>query len=208
MRYIPEITKEEIEENYKIFSERRALYKARGLDFAKSRKNILAKAGLLRGRVLEIASGTGDTTIALAKAGYKVSAIDKNTDALKITAMNLAYEKLLSSVELFQMEASHMGYKDRTFSNIVCVSSFHHMANPGDILLEIDRVLRDDGRIVLADFNEHGMETVRAFHAEEGRPHEECGAGKDFIKKYIKNLGFKVGEHNVGFLWIITGCKY
>ncbi len=102
MRYLPELTESAQRENHKLFSERRTLYKQKGFDFAVSRAFILEKTGRLKGSILEVGSGSGDTAIALAKAGYELTAVDRDIVSLERSALNLACENLLSKVSLYK----------------------------------------------------------------------------------------------------------
>ena len=81
MRYTPRLGRKKIEENHRYFSERVLLYKKKGLDLVKSREFILRKAQPLPGSILELGTGAGHTTVALAKAGYDFVSIDKDKEA-------------------------------------------------------------------------------------------------------------------------------
>lgn len=205
MQYIPKLSAQEIEENHKRFKGRVSLYK-RGLDFAESRKFILKKAKPLRGSILEIGAGTGYTTLALAKAGYKFISIDKDREALKTSALNLAYEKVFSNVKFYVMDGKSLTFENGSFNNIVVVNLFHHIDSVNKMLAEIDRVLCADGKIVLADFNKTGMEIVEAVHKREGRAHENSGVTKDSIYSYFHALGYDIRSYQDRCHWTLV-CK-
>lgn len=207
MQYIPELSAKEIAENHKYFSERASLYKEKGLDFAESRELMLKKAHPLRGSILEIGTGTGHATLALAKAGYKFVSIDNDKETLKIAALNLAYVNLLSSVKFYIMDGKSMDFANESFKNIVCVNLFHHIREIDKMLSEIDRVLSADGNVVLADFNKRGMEIVNAVHEQEGRVHENSNVAQDSVYFYFRSLGYEVKDYNEKCHWILLGRK-
>lgn len=219
MQYFPEVTEKEIEENHKHFRERMSLYKERGLDFIKNREFILAKAGVLDGDILEIGAGSGYTTLALAKAGYKFISIDKDREALKTTALNLAYpvrnkvsngtyEKVVSNVKFYAMDGMSLEFENNSFENVVIVNLFHHIKSGiNKMLSEADRVLRANGRLVLADFNNEGMKIVEGVHKQEGRVHENAGVSKDYVYSYFHGLGYEIRHYRDICHWIIIAKK-
>jgi len=207
IRYVPKISNKEIKENHKRFSERIALYKEKGLDFIASRKFILKKAHPLKGNILEIGTGSGYTTLSLAKAGYKFTTIDKDREALKTTALNLAYENILHNVIFYAMDGKSLTFANSGVESIIVVNLFHHVNGVDKMLLEIDRVLCANGKAVFADFNKTGMEIVNAVHKQEGRMHEDSGIGKDRIRSYFYGLGYEIKDYEEKCHWILIAKK-
>ncbi|MEA3305840.1 MAG: methyltransferase domain-containing protein [Candidatus Omnitrophota bacterium] len=207
MEYIPKLTDKEIEENHGRFAERAALYGKKGLDFAKSRKFILEKASPLSGSILEIGTGRGHTALSLAKAGYKIISIDKDKESLKLAALNLAYEKVLSNVKFYVMDGGSLNFANGSFENIVAVNLFHHIEKIDRVLSEIDRVLRGNGKAVLADFNKKGMSIIDIVHRQEGNTHENHGAGRDSVGSYFHGLGYEIQNYAEECNWILIAKK-
>ncbi len=207
MRYNPRLSAKEIKENYKHFNERALLYKARGLDFIKNREFILKMAHPLRGSILEIGTGTGRTSIALAKAGYKFVSIDNDKEVLKIAALNLAYANILSSVKLYVMDGESTDFKNRSFENIFCVNLFHHIDKVNKILLEVDKLLCVNGKVILVDFNKRGMEIVNTVHKEEGYVHKNSNVTKDSVYSYFSGLGYEIKDYEDKCHWVLIGKK-
>jgi ubiquinone/menaquinone biosynthesis C-methylase UbiE len=207
MRYIPRPDHKSVKENHRIFKERIDVYKRRDFDTLKSRRSILETVHPFKGEILEIGTGTGHTTLTLAKAGYRLVSVDKDRQALKTAALNLAHEGLLSKVEFHIMDAKALKFKYGTFKNIVAVNLFHHVKNAEKMFSEIDRVLSSDGRIVFADFNEKGMRVVNEIHKEEGRVHENTKVTKDKAFSYFHALGYEMRERKNRFHWVLVGRK-
>ena len=207
MKYTPKLTKKEIEENHRHFKERINLYKELGLDFANNRKFILEKAQPLQGNILEIGSGNGYTTLALAKAGYKFTSIDNDKESLKRTALNVAYEKLLSNVEFYVMDGKRLSFDSASFHNVIIVNLFHHIDKVDDILSEVDRVLCVNGKVIMADFNKRGMRIIDSVHKKEGRVHEDSGVSKDYVYSYLKGLGYEIRPYKDRYHWVLIAEK-
>ena len=207
MRYIPKVTPESVRENHRHFMERVSIFKKRGFDFSRSLRFVLKKAEPLHGSILEIGTGKGHTMLALAKAGHKFTSIDKDKNTLKIAALNLAYAKLLSLVEFHTMDGKKLKFKNNSFNNIIAVSVFHHINSVEKMLIEIDRVLSKNGKIVFADFNSKGMAIVNSVHKHEGRVHECTDASKEKIFSYFHGLGYDMDRYNSKSHWVIIGKK-
>jgi len=207
MKYTPRLKDKEIKENHSYFIERVSIYKKMGLDFRTARRLVLKKAGLLQNDLLEIGSGNGYTTLALARAGYKFVSIDKDKEALRKTALNLAYEGLLSNVEFYVMDAGSLSFDDETFHNIMIVNLFHHIDGIDDILSEVDRVLCVNGKAIMADFNKKGMEIIDSVHKREGRIHKDSGVTKNHVYSYFNALGYKMQEFKDRCHWVLITEK-
>ncbi|MBL7081533.1 MAG: class I SAM-dependent methyltransferase [Candidatus Omnitrophica bacterium] len=203
MQYIPNLTDKEIEQNHQYFAQRISLYKSKGLDFLKSRRFILKKAGPLGGNILEIGTGTGHTTLVMAGTGYEFSSIDKDKEVLKTAALNLAYQDLLSRVKFYIMDGMSLTFADHSFENVVIVNLFHHIDVMDKLLYQADRVLRPDGKFILADFNERGMKIVESIHRREGRIHENSGIHKDYVYSYFQKLRYEIKAYEDKFHWAL-----
>jgi ubiquinone/menaquinone biosynthesis C-methylase UbiE len=207
MRYMPEPAYQEVKENYEHFIKRVSLYRSKGLDFQKSRRFILEKAHPIEGSILEIGTGTGYTTVALAEKNLRFISIDKDKEALKTAALNLAHKKLLSNVELYVMDGAAMSFKSAGFNNIICVNLFHHISGIDKMLAEIDRVLCLNGRVILADFNRKGIKIVEQVHSSEGRMHADSGVSEDYVCSYFRALGYEVKRYGEECHWALIGKK-
>jgi ubiquinone/menaquinone biosynthesis C-methylase UbiE len=207
MPYNPEVSAKEIEKNHTYFSERVSLYQKKGLDFIKSREYILAMAHSLQGSILEIGTGTGYTSLAVAKAGYMFASIDNDREALQRAASILARARVLSHVTLYKMDGTSMDFGHGSFENIICVNLFHHVDKAHKMFSEIDRVVCAHGKVVFADFNKRGMEIVHAVHEKEGRVHKNSGVTKEKVYSYYHGLGYEIKEYKDECHWILIGRK-
>lgn len=207
MKYIPKFSWKEIEQNHRHYIDRITHYRNRGFDFEDSRRFIIEKVHPLKGKILEIGTGNGYTTLTLAREGYRFISIDKDKEALRITASNLAYEGLLKNVAFYIMDAKKLTFDDESFNNIVVVNLFHHIDDVDDILSGMDRVLHRFGKIVMADFNSKGMKIIDKEHKEEGRIHKNSCISKEYISSYFNALGYDIEGFDEKYHWILRAEK-
>lgn len=207
MEYVPELTSEEIEEVHKHFEERLALYRDRGLDFNKYRKFLLDRASSLEGNILELGTGTGYTTVTLAREGYKFTSIDTDKEALKTTAARLAYNKVLRNVKFYVMDATRLEFDDDSFQSIIAINLLHHVSDIEKLLSEADRVLCAKGKIIISDFNEEGRKIVDKVHSEEGRSHDHPIADQEKIRSFFGEKGYKIEEFDNSGHWVLIAEK-
>jgi len=207
MRYLPRLTEKEIKENHRRFAQRASVYRNRDFDFMASRLSILGYAGRLEGKILEIGSGTGHMSLALAQRGYRFTSIDVDKKALRISAMNLAYEGHLDKAELFVMDGNRLTFGDESFNNIIAVNFFHHITDAGRILKEMDRVLAQGGKMLLADFNELGASIVDDVHKKEGHIHDHSGLSRERITACLDEMSYETESRDEKYHWVLLGQK-
>lgn len=98
--------------------------------------------------MLDVGCGTGNLLSRVIDQydDVRVSGIDFSTNML-----NVASEVLGSNVELVLGDAEQLPWPDNSFDLLVCNSSFHHYPEPLTVLMEMRRVLKSDGRVIIAD---------------------------------------------------------
>ena len=110
---------------------------------ARARRQIAARA---RGRVLEVAVGTGKN-LPYYPADCKITAVDATPAMLDIArrrARNLGRQ-----VTFLVMDAEALTFPDRHFDTVVSTMSVCTFPHPADALREMGRVYRRDGRTLL-----------------------------------------------------------
>jgi dolichyl-phosphate beta-glucosyltransferase len=91
--------------------------------------------------ILDVGAGTGGNLLAFGKLG-KSFGIDASERAVKFCG-----ERGLKNV--IQSAAEKINYADKTFDIITCLDVLEHVINPVEVLLEMKRVLKDDGTIII-----------------------------------------------------------
>ena len=102
-------------------------------------------------KVLDVATGTGHTALALAKAGAEVVGQDP-TPAMLAEARELARSRgLAGRVHFVQGVAEALPFADATFDIVTCRRAAHHFPDIRAAVREMARVLRPGGRLAIAD---------------------------------------------------------
>lgn len=111
----------------------------------------------LSGNVLEIGCGTGRGLIVLAEKCNRVVGIDK--EQVMVDASKKKNKKF-KNVEIYKREASNLLFPDNTFDSIVCIgNTFGNFEdNKVSILLEMKRVCKKNGLIMICVYNEKALD--------------------------------------------------
>lgn len=105
-------------------------------------------AGIAPASLLDVGCGTGNLLLPLADSGISLHGVDLSKEMVLV-----ARERLAGRAEVIVADAQSLPYPDECMDLIVCNASFHHYPRPGDVLREMNRVLRHDGRLLIGDPN-------------------------------------------------------
>ena len=101
----------------------------------KNKKNIRGKI------VLDLGCGFGASTVILSKFAKKIFAIDLTFPAIKNAKKNLKINKI-KNVNLKQMDAENLDFKNNYFDFVFSWGVIHHSHNPKKILKNIQKKLK------------------------------------------------------------------
>lgn len=111
--------------------------------FKKIRKELLSKA---TGSVLELGSGTG-INFPLYEAAATVTAIEPSKDM--IDRSSVKRKQAVVPIEVIQASAEELPFAADTFDTVVATLVFCTIPNPDKAILEMKRVCKQDGKILL-----------------------------------------------------------
>ena len=184
----------EVFENHRRYLERVNFYRSNGYDLEKERDFILDKSLPISGKILEIGTGKGNFTLALAKRGFSFISIDISKQEQEIAMLNMQYYSLEKQAIFKIGDAEHLSFPDQSFDTIFSINVFHHLEKPLEVLDEIIRLLRPSGKSVLGDFSDKGLEIINMCHTHEGRELDYFKYSLDEAKDYLVNKGLDVNE--------------
>ncbi len=117
----------------------------------------MACAGLIPGeRVLDVACGTGIIALdaaARVSPGGDVVGVDLSGRMIE-AARRRAMQEHHTNVSFERMDAEQLGLPDNSFDVALCALGLMYMPGPERAILEMRRVLRPGGRIILAVWGE------------------------------------------------------
>ncbi|MBN1798909.1 MAG: class I SAM-dependent methyltransferase [Spirochaetales bacterium] len=97
--------------------------------------------------ILDIGCGTGEILSAVADYnGVRAYGID-----ISLKMLSVAETKIVHKAQLMLGDAEKLPYGDCFFDVVICNDSFHHYPNPLAVLLEMRRVLKAGGTLLLSD---------------------------------------------------------
>jgi len=160
-------------------------------------------------RVLDVATGSGRMAFALAAAGCRVISGDIDGEVVRETRERVG-ALTRDAVTFRVMDATRLDQPDADFAGVATANSLHHLGEPEHALEEMARVLRDDGRLLIVEFNPHGFRVMDQVHrAIHHRPHEQGKLSPQAICEFLRTR-FESVEHHVlplNDVWIAGGKR-
>ena len=131
--------------------------------------------------ILDIGCGTGTNLHLYQKAGCKVCGIDSSPAMLEVARKNLGQH-----AELRLGDASQMPYPDDMFDLITVMFTLHEMPSQirADVMSEIFRVMKDDGRVLLIDYHPGPIRFPKGWFYKIIILLFEIAAGKEHYRNY------------------------
>jgi len=102
-------------------------------------------------RVLDVACGTGNLAIPLARDGAVVTGVDIAPNLLEQARQRAAEGKL--AVQFDEGDAEHLPYADAAFDAVVTMFGAMFAPRPDVVAAEMARVLKPGGRLAMANWN-------------------------------------------------------
>ena len=160
-------------ENHKKYLQRVIFYKGFGYDIEENREFLINAAKPINGKILEIGTGKGYLTLALAKQGYQFTSVDISFEEQEFAKLNLQFFELEHLVNFQIADALNLNFYDKSFDVIFSVNTLHHIDEPFRFIAEAIRVMKDKGKRILSDFSEEGLNLINMVHEKEGKKHKE-----------------------------------
>ena len=107
-------------------------------------------------RVLDVACGTGDSTIAIAKAvapGSRVLGSDISEGMMRYVMDKAAKAGVAERVAVETADAEDMPYADGSYDRVTCAFGVRNFEHKEQTLAEMYRVLRSGGRVVILELS-------------------------------------------------------
>jgi len=137
-------------------------------------------------KILDIGAGTGRLSLALAKRGAKVTALDVSEEMLE----KLKNKKEKLKIEAIVEDAGNLSFEKETFDIVVAAFLIVHLKDPTQFFDEAYRVLKDGGIFVVTNINQKDPPLVKTNEGEiiiESYYHRP-----EKIKEILESLAFGI----------------
>ena len=100
-------------------------------------------------RALDLAGGTGDVALALARAGARVTVADPSTEMMAVGRRRAGG----AAIDWVEAEAEALPFAEASFDLVTVAFGIRNVTRMDAALAEIRRVLRPDGRFLCLEFS-------------------------------------------------------
>jgi 2-polyprenyl-3-methyl-5-hydroxy-6-metoxy-1,4-benzoquinol methylase len=183
---------DELKANHEMVEARNAAHRRFGYDAIASVRFVLGKAQPLRGRVLDIGTGKGRFLVPLARQVAEVTTVDISPSEQRYAVMEAMHAGVADRIRFVIHDARRLPWPSGVFDAVVSWNVFHHLDHPERVLSEMIRMVRPNGKLVLADFDSQGFRMMDEIHKAEGRTHPHPPSGFPRWRAYLRRQGFTV----------------
>ncbi len=145
--------------------------------------------------VLDLACGPGILTEEIAKYAKHVTAVDATKKMIEI-----CQAKNIENITAIQATAEKLPFADNSFDCIVNRLAIHHFFDPDKVLKEMKRVLKPNGKIIIADIHSSSniadAELHNALEILRNPSHTKMLSLKEFEDLFADN-NLKIMKHKL-----------
>ena len=142
------------------------------------------------GRALDVGAGRGIATYALAKDGWKVTALEPDPSSIVgAEAIRLLSKEAGIKCDIVQQRGERLPFEDASFDLVYCRQALHHAGDLRQLCGELGRVLRDGGTFIAT--REHVIscpEDLPAFLQSHPLHHLYGGENAYLLKEYLESI--------------------
>ena len=149
-----------------------------------------AVIGLLEfGDVLDLACGDGVLAELIAGHARSVACVDISSTVISAAQKRLAP---YTNVRFYEADMHALPLEDDSFDYIFAMHALSYSKSPQKMLNEAARLLRKNGRLVVATLNAHQYE-----EAKRAYDHVNLGLSPDHLRRMLKTAGLEVEQCGV-----------
>lgn len=157
-------------------------------------------------KLLDAGCGTGSLLKELSGSGKELNlyGIDLSPEMVNAARVKLKDKK---HIELYEGSAADLPFESNSFDYVVCANSLHHHANPNQSLVEMTRVLKPGGVMIVMDgFIDSTVRKILSRAANVLRNEGKVQRfKKDELQRIFRSLGYdSITQQTFLFFMLIT----
>lgn len=166
------------------------------LDVNTAFAELALELGPPQGLILDAGTGTARIPILMCqrRPQWRIIGIDLAQSMLDVGQKNLEQSGLQQQIQLELVDAKQLPYPDEHFDMVVSNSLIHHLPNPLPFLLELKRVLKSKGAILLRDLLR--PDSQQSLDAIVERVVADCNAHQTQLFRDSLHAAFTLDEVN------------
>lgn len=139
------------------------LLRAWGYDLVREYFSIAQQLPQNSAPVVELATGTGRMSAVLSCIFPSIISGDISFSDLPRVLQRIPKPNI-GRVHFLQLNMENLPFRTDSIPLLVCMNTLHEVSNPYLCLLEMIRVIRPDGSLVIGDFNRTGFDAMQKIH--------------------------------------------
>lgn len=158
-------------------------------NFFLKRKATIIKKYKNKGKLLDIGCGDGSFLYKMEQNGFDVFGLDISKEVC-----NIATEKLDCKSNIFNTDLKDCNFPDRYFDVITLWHVLEHVPYPKQELFEINRILKDDGLLILGlpNIDSFAFKVFKKYWFNLDIPRHYYHFSTKSISKMLSSTGFKI----------------
>lgn len=158
------------------------------------REKVLSLIGTVHGNTAaDIGAGTGFMTEGLLRMGLKVIAVDQSSEMLDVLKKKLAHTDRL---ECRVGESENLPLVDASVNYVFANMYLHHVESPQTAIMEMVRILKPGGKLVITDLDEHQFLFLRTEHHDRWMGFQRSNVEAWTIAAGMKNVQVTCAREN------------
>ena len=139
------------------------LLRAWGYDLVREYFSVAQQLPQSSAPVVELATGTGRMSAVLSCIFPSIISGDISFNDLPRVLQRIPKPNV-ERVHFVQLNMENLPFQSDSIHTVVCMNTLHEVSNPYLCLLEMIRVIRPDGTLVIGDFNRTGFDAMKKIH--------------------------------------------
>jgi ubiquinone/menaquinone biosynthesis C-methylase UbiE len=113
-----------------------------------------------RARILEVGCGAGLITVALARSGYTVDALDPTPAMLQMTRNSATHQSVQDRVRIHSADVHALPFQTHTFDLVIAIGVIPWLHSERLALQEMQRVLKSGGHLLVTADNNARLDRI------------------------------------------------